>query len=244
MTDRRTLTARLAALALALLAPGLAAAESQSIQASGNVVKESRAHAGFTGISLAVPGKLELRQGSPESVTIEADDNVLPKIETTVERNRLVIRLPQKLSISGRPTIRIAVTAPRIEAISVAGSGDVVAQSLATPTLALAVSGSGDVKIADLQVDTLNASIAGSGDIQAGGRAGEVNAKIAGSGDFDTGKVDAKRVSVTIAGSGDAVVRAAETLKVTIAGSGDVRYHGNPTVEKKVAGSGRVRPAS
>lgn len=239
MEQRRAFFAALAILA-ATAATGTFAAADASIQPSGTIRKESRAVTGFSGLGLAVPGKVELRQGSPEAVTIEADDNLLPEIQTVVEGGKLLIRFARKLSVGGKPVIRITVTAPRIESIAISGSGDVVAASLAVPTLAIAVSGSGDVKIANLQVDTLSASIAGSGDIQAGGKATEVVAKIAGSGDLDTAKLEARRVSISIAGSGDAVVRAAESLAATIAGSGDVRYHGDPTVRKSVAGSGKV----
>ncbi len=239
MQARRAFLAALAILAATASSWSLAWGEA-SIQPSGNVRQEARAVTGFTGLGLAIPGRVELRQGSPEAVTVEADDNLLPEIQTVVEGGKLVIRFARKLSVGGKPVIRITVTAPRIDSISVSGSGDVVAASLAVPTLAIAVGGSGDVKLANVQVDTLTLSIAGSGDIRAGGKATEVVAKIAGSGDLDTEKLEARRVSVSIAGSGDAVVRAAESLAATIAGSGDVRYHGDPTVRKSVAGSGKV----
>ena len=237
MQPRRAFLAALAVFA----ATGAFAWSEASIQPSGTIRQEARAVTGFTGLGLAVPGRVELRQGTPEAVTIEADDNLLPEIQTVVEGGKLMIRFGRKLSVGGKPVIRIRVTAPSFESISISGSGDVVAASLAVPTLAIAVSGSGEVKLANVQVDTLKASISGSGDIEAGGKATEVVAKIAGSGDLEAGKLDARRVSVSIAGSGDVEVRAAESLSATIAGSGDVRYHGDPTVKKSVAGSGTVK---
>jgi hypothetical protein len=239
MPRRAALIAAFVALATIATTPTYAWGDA-SIQPSGKVRQEERAVTGFNGLAVGVPGRVELRQGTPEAVTVEADDNLLPEIQTVVERGKLMIRFARKLSVGGKPAIRITVTAPRIESISVSGSGDVVAASLAVPTLAIAVSGSGDVKLDNVQVDTLNASVAGSGDIRAGGKATEIVAKIAGSGDIDVGKLEARRVTVSIAGSGNASVRASESLSVTIAGSGDVRYHGDPTVKKSVAGSGKV----
>ena len=64
------------------LAP-LAAAE--TLAGSGRLVTETRAVSGFTGISLAMPGHVEVTQGDTESLTVTADDNVLPLIETVVE---------------------------------------------------------------------------------------------------------------------------------------------------------------
>lgn len=243
MNSRRVLLAAVAVLATLAASESFAWGET-SLQPSGQVRKETRTVTGFTGIALAIPGKVELRQGSPESVTVEADDNLLPEIETAVEDGKLKIRFARRLSVGGRPVIRIAVTAPRIESIAISGSGDVIATSLEGPRLAIAVSGSGDVRLDNVRVETLKAAISGSGDIRAGGSATEVEAKIAGSGDIDTGKLEAKRVSVSIAGSGDVVVRASESLSAKIAGSGDIRYHGDPAVTKSVAGSGRVARAS
>jgi hypothetical protein len=247
MKPGRTLLAAFATLALFAGSWAPAHADSSPIVPSGKILSESRTATGFTGLALAVPGKVELRQGSPESLTVEADDNLLREIETAVEGGKLVIRFSRKLQIAGNATIRVAVTAPRIESISVSGSGDVTAGTLAVPTLKIAISGSGDVNLANVQVDTLQASIAGSGDLRAGGRATELVAKIAGSGDLHAGKLESRRATVSIAGSGDALLWASESLTATIAGSGDVRYHGDPTVKKSVAGSGQVmraKPAS
>lgn len=239
MNVRRALIATAAALALSAVPVAYAWGDAALVP-SGKVRQESRAVAGFTGIGLSLPGKVELRQGSPESVTVAADDNLLPEIETVVEDGKLKIRFARRISVVGNSNIHVTVTAPRFESIAVAGSGDVVSAALASPALSLAISGSGDIKLENLQVDTLKASIAGSGDIRTGGKAGEVTAKIAGSGEFHGGKLEADRARVSIAGSGDVTVRAKETLDVSIAGSGDVRYHGDPKVKRSVAGSGRV----
>lgn len=240
MTHRRTLLAVLA-LALAAAPSAFALASWTPVVASGKVASESRAAPAFTGIALSLPGKVELVQGSPASVTVEADDNLLPEIETVVEGGKLRIRFQRNLNVVGKATLRFKVSAPHIESIAVAGSGDVSAGRLSGAALSISVGGSGDVSVADVQVEALRVAIAGSGDVKAAGRAGELSAKISGSGDLGAGRLDAKRATVSIAGSGDAVLWARETLEVSIAGSGDVRYHGDPVVRKSIAGSGAVK---
>jgi hypothetical protein len=64
---------------------------------------------------------------------------------------------------------------------------------------------------------------------------------VAGSGDIRTGKLEAKRVKVTIAGSGTATVWAKEKLTTSVVGSGDVRYYGDAAVETASVGSGSVK---
>jgi hypothetical protein len=242
MTARRSFAAACIA-AFTLVVPLSAAAlfGSTSITASGKVVRESRPVPAFTGIALSLPGKVELRQGSPGSVSVEADDNLIGEIETVVERGTLKIRFKHSISVSGRSTIRVLVTAPRFDSLAIAGSGDIVSEALSSPSLSVSIAGSGDVSLARLEADTLNVAISGSGDFKAAGRAADVSAQIVGSGDVDAARLAARRATISIAGSGDATVWASDTLEASIAGSGDVRYHGDPAVKKSVAGSGTVK---
>jgi hypothetical protein len=211
-----------------------------AIAPSGKVATEARNATDFRGVSMAVPGTLVVRQGEPAAVSVEADDNLLPEIETVVEGGILKIRYKRKVDVSGRPTIRLLVTGPVIESLAVSGSGDILSESIRANALELAVSGSGDVRIARAETQSLKLSIAGSGDVKVAGRTGEVTAKIAGSGDISAGRLESARATVSIAGSGDVTLWVRESLAVKIAGSGDVHYHGDPSVTKKIAGSGSV----
>jgi hypothetical protein len=210
---------RLAFVALSLLAASAALAA--SLTGSGRSVTEDRALSGYRGISLSIPGRVEIVQGAVEGIRITADDNVMPEIETVVENGSLKLRFRKSMSLVGKSTIRIAVSARNIEAIAVAGSGDVHAPALASPQLVV--------------------NIAGSGNVHLGGRTETLNVNISGSGDLGASKLDTQSVKVSVAGSGDAVVWARKTLTVSVAGSGDIRYYGDPAVTRSVVGSGSVR---
>jgi hypothetical protein len=214
---RRTLI-----LALAVLCAPVAHAE--TIAGSGRPTTESRAASGFRGVALSVPGRVDLVQGATESVSLTADDNVLPLIETVVEDGVLQIRWrdrSRRIDVSTRTPIRVAVKARAIESIAVAGSGDVVASALSTASLKVSLSGSGHVQLA--------------------GKAERMDANLSGAGGMKAGDFQIQRGSISISGSGDAVVQARSSLRVSIAGSGDVGYYGDPAVEKSVAGTGAVR---
>lgn len=208
---------------------------------SGKVVTESRPATGFKGIRMNVPGTVVLRQGEPESVSIEADDNLMPEIETVVDRGSLEIRFRSKMNVVGRPTIRLLVTGPAFDSLAILGSGEIIGESLKSSALSVSIAGSGDVRIARLEAGTLSTSIAGSGDLKLAGRADEVAVKIAGTGNVVAGSLDAKRAKVSISGSGNAVLLVRESLSVSIAGSGDLRYHGDPALTSKIAGSGSIK---
>lgn len=183
--------------------------------------RESRPVADFTEIGVSAPIDVHVTQGEPAELTLEGDPEVLARIETVVENGRLKIRTRAGDPWRWHRKAKARVTARRIEALAVAGSGDINAPSITGEALKVSIAGSGDVRVGG-KVEGLTASIAGSGDIRAD-------------------RLDAQRVRVTIAGSGDATVRARQALSVSVAGSGDVRYYGDPTVEKAVLGSGSVR---
>jgi hypothetical protein len=216
---------------------------SKSVTASGNVKTETRDVTGFTGISLSLPAKVTIKQGNKEGLTIEADDNFLPLIETVVERGQLRIRPVEKnMHFKGRSMkLNITVDAINIESLSVSGSGDIIAAQLNSPKLKTSIAGSGDVNIKALTAESVKASIAGSGDLNLGGSAKEFEASIAGSGTVKADRLKAKTVVLKIAGSGDATVWATDNMKLSIAGSGDVKYWGDAKVTQSVAGSGSIK---
>jgi Putative auto-transporter adhesin, head GIN domain len=197
----------------------------------------------FTGISLRSSAHLRVTQGSPVSVQVQGDDEVLPLLETVVDKGRLEVRWKR-----GEPGMRrqaqplvVTVVVPELTALSVAGSGDAEVSAFTTPRLQVAVAGSGSARLDRLSTDELNLSIAGSGDVRANGRAGTLGISIAGSGNVGLAGLQAEDVSLRIAGSGDAEVHANKTLKISIAGSGDVVYSGDAVVTRSVMGSGSVK---
>lgn len=215
----------------------------KSVSASGVVKTETRAVTGYTGISLSLPAKVTIVQGGKEGVTIEADDNFLPLIETVVEGGSLKIRTTERnTNFKGKNfKINITVNAINVEQLSVAGSGDIFAERLKSPKLKASIAGSGDINLKALDADALKVSIAGSGDFNAGGTANDFEGSIAGSGTVRAERLKTKNVTVKIAGSGDVSIWATDAIKLSVAGSGDVKYWGDPKVTQSVAGSGSIK---
>ena len=186
---------------------------------------ETRNVSGFTSLGLSAPVHVDLVIGAQDSLVLEGDAEALARIDTYVENGTLHIKRKQEhqeWKMGWRNEIRARVTAKRIGAIAISGSGDVNAPQLSSESLALHIAGSGDIAIGGGKVDNLAVQIAGSGDVK-------------------VPKLDAQAVSVHISGSGNALVWARQSLAVQVAGSGDVRYYGDPTVARSVVGSGSVK---
>lgn len=236
----------LAAALLGLSAWAWAPAAQAATTGSGKAATETREASGFAAIAMRGDIDVIVRQGAREAVQVSTDDNLLPLLQTEVEGSgeRRTLRIQWKAGESVRTRSRTLVTVDvvQLNAVSLAGSGDLTVEALKTPSLGLSISGSSDARLQQLDADRLKLSIAGSGDIQARGRAGKLEVSIAGSGDVRAGELQAEDVTVSIAGSGDASVHASKALAVSIAGSGDVEYRGGATLaQARVAGSGSIR---
>jgi hypothetical protein len=214
----------------------------KTIVGSGHASSVKRELASYHQIAVDLPCKVELVQGTSEAVEIAADDNLLPLIETVVKNGQLTIKPAKGVNLSSRTSIQLTVYARSVDALSLAGSADLLAARLQSPKLSGSIAGSGSMTIKDLQSDALSVSIAGSGRFEAQGAAAVMDVSIAGSGDVNAPRLSAQDVNVNIAGSGDATVWARKALSVSIVGSGNVRYYGDATrADTSTLGSGRVR---
>ncbi len=221
----------------------LVAAAAFASPALAEEIRQPREVTEFTAIHLAAPLRVELTQGPADGLVLVGHEDALAEIEATVEEGVLRIRQKARLvpRITYGPKVRALVSARRIDALSISGSGDIRARALKGGSIRLSINGSGDIGIAALESDSAEVSISGSGDVRLAGRTGTLSTTIAGSGDVRCAELEARRIRVSIAGSGDATVWARESLEARVSGSGDVRYYGDPAVERSIRGSGSVR---
>ena len=212
------------------------------VQGSGNVKKQARELAHFTGVSLSLPATMELRIGNTESIAIETDDNLLPLIETVIENGTLRIRpVKHNTNLKAR-TMKIVVFAKDIDRLALGGSGSIDADALHGGKLHFDLGGSGAIRLKGMDGEAVSIAVGGSGKFSSGaGKAASLSISIGGSGDVDVGQVQVGEASVSVGGSGTAVVWANSALSVSIAGSGDVNYYGDPKVSRSVVGSGSTK---
>ncbi|WP_454774104.1 head GIN domain-containing protein [Janthinobacterium tructae] len=243
----RTATALLLAVcALAIpAAPALASPldwiSGNSIQGSGKLQKQTREVGSFHGVALNVPGTVELRIGNTDSVTIEADDNILPLIETAVENGTLRIRPAKRNANFRQSSLTIVIQARQVERISVGGSGSITATGLRAEKLRFDVGGSGSIDARELDSRAVAVAIGGSGNFKASGKTEQLTASIGGSGNIQAGRLAAREVQVSIGGSGEAQVWAKDDLSISIGGSGEVSYYGEPRISRSMQRSSSIK---
>jgi hypothetical protein len=197
------------------------ARQQQQVQGSGVMKTETRQVDAFTRIEIRGGAQIDATIGQQQSLTVEAEDNILPLIDTTVKNGTLIVG--SSASYNTDKGVKLHIVVPSLAGLKITGAGDVNITGLKEPKFVLDLRGAGNV------------TIEGSTD--------ELAINLAGSGDIDTRKLVAKRAIVNLRGSGDVKVHAQESLQAHLAGNGDVRYTGNPAeVLEHITGNGSVKP--
>ncbi len=208
---------------------------------SGRSSTEDRSVPSFTGIDLQGSGTVLLTVGSPRSISVSADDNLLELVRTDVVGETLKLGFKPGTRVRTVAPLVFRVTAPDIQELAISGSGDIKGQSvIRADRLSLTVGGSGNIKAA-IAVEEISASIHGSGDIDIKGSADTQEVRINGSGNYDAIDLASANAKIRVNGSGDATVAVRREMDVNIAGSGNVVFSGSPRTTVKASGSGTVR---
>lgn len=207
--------------------------------------RETRAVGAFTEISLGGSSHVVLRQGSPQSVVVEASAADLAAFETVVKDRQLRLSFPQVTtnlfsSVNHGP-VTVYVTAPNITVLRVGGSGQLeVAGPLRVEALTLAVAGSGQLLVPQLTATSLETALAGSGNVLVSGTCPRHEIRLSGSGNVKAQALKTEISAVRLSGSGSAHVNASHSADTRLSGSGNVFVAGGGQLTSAVHGSGRV----
>ena len=191
-----------------------------SVQGSGTAKSETRSVSGFSGVVVSGQGTVTISVTGTESLTIEADDNILPLLTSDVNGGRLELGTKPNNSISPKIGPTYTLTVKSLDEIVLSGSANITAT--------------------DLSATKLTVTLSGSGIITTSGQADNLSVMLSGSGRFAGYDLIAKSVSVVLSGSGTILVTANDSLDVKLPGSGNVTYKGNPSVNVDKSGSGNV----
>jgi hypothetical protein len=229
------------------------------MKVTGPIVSRDIENEEVEGIILEIPASVTLKQGDVQSISIDAQENILNNIDFYNSNGILKIKFSEPVSKS--EPIKIYMTIKSLKEASISGSGAI--ESINTfareGNLKIAVTGSGSISLhananwADLLISgsgdinlfsdckDINGEINGSGDINLNGGSSETAIYyISGSGNINAFPFISESCTVKTNGSGNVKVNISDILNVNINGSGDVYYQGNPQISAKVNGSGKV----
>lgn len=215
----------------------------KTVFGSGHVVEETRDVAPFTKVELIGFGTLHVTQGTAPSLTVSADDNLMPLVRSVVADGILTIRVEKadpRLLLS--PTkLDFSATVVSLDQITVSDYGRVVVDGLQGKALRVDVAGAAAVAMTGLDLTALKATLSGGGSLSAAGKASSQDVSILGTGDYVGGRLASRKAKVKSDGAGRATVRVSDSLGATITGAGRIDYLGDPKLTQTVTGPGAVK---
>ena len=233
------LLAALIVLVLASLACSFDFNSIKSVQGEGELVEESRQVEGFNKIEINGLGEIIVELGTEESLTVEAEENLMQYLETYVRGNALVIEIEDGITIVPTKSLTFYVTAVSLEGLAISGAGNIQLPDLEADRFSIDLSGAGNIEIDSLTADSFDVSMSGVGNLSVfDGQVSSQDLRISGAGKYSARNLESDEAEITISGVGSATLRAENYLKVTISGGGDVSYYGNPDVDSEISGLG------
>jgi Putative auto-transporter adhesin, head GIN domain len=189
------------------------------VRGNGTIKTDTREMPAFESIVCDGGYDVHVTCQAQQSVAVQSDENLLPFVKTEVSGGRL--RVYTKGNLSPTQGIRITVSVPRLEELTVNGSAEGDVQKILSDSFTLAINGSSRMNLS--------------------GSADELKIHISGSAKINADSLAAKGVKAHIEGSGTIYCQAANSIDARIDGSGTIKYHGEPkTVNQSINGSGSV----
>ncbi len=191
------------------------------IRGSGVLKTEVREVTTFSTISFQSVGKLKIQQTDRESLTIIAEENILPILESRVSDGTLYIENTNPSSINPSQPIEFIVEIKKLE-------------SLFTKAV-------GSIEVVGIQGKSLSVSLDGVGSMAIAGNVDVLDLDLSGVGSFNGESLKAKQAKVRNKGVGNVVVNVSEKLDISASGLGAIEYIGSPQVTESVKGMGEIK---
>ncbi len=219
----------------------IAFASCRQLHGSGNIITEKREVDEFKGISAGSAVEVEVKIGSPSSVSVEADDNLMKLVEVRETGGVLKIRLKSNYSISDGH-YKVFVTVPELNYIESSGAAtvNVVGGLKNIDKIKLHASGAAKI-ITAADAPQIEAESSGAASIEVSGRTRDFTAKASGGANIKAGELLSENTRAEASGAGNVHVYASVNLKANASGAGNIFYKGEGNVESKASGAGTVK---
>jgi len=207
---------------------------------SGDVVTETRQVRDFKAVSISGGFEVEIRKGNSFKVSVEADDNIIKDIETTVENNQLKIRMENGVSYRN-VHMKIFITAPGLEKISSAASADIDMVDEMTSDNKITINASsgssikGAVNAPDINVDASSGS-----EINLAGRTKNLDVQVSSGASVNAFELLSENTMAQTSSGASADVHASVKLDAKASSGGSVNYRGAANAIQKESSGGSV----
>jgi len=199
------------------------------ITGNGRVVEETRDISGFTGILISSGIDVYLSESDVFEVRVEADENLLNVIETSLSGNMLEVGT-DRVNIRNAESKKVHVSLPELSVLKISSAGDCKGQTLFhCDNLELSISSAGDLSL-EVIARRIDLGISSSGDAKLAGETDVFDVSLSSAGDLHAYDLEAGKVKVNVSSAGNARVYASEEISMTASSAGNIYYRGDANV--------------
>lgn len=186
---------------------------------SGKSASEDRQVGDFHALSTSTAILATVTIGTPQRVTVTADDNLLSMVDTSVSNGKLQLSI--RGSITSRTPIQVDIVVPALDSLS--------------------ASSAGHIEVTGISADALSVTVDSAGVVNATGHATSLDVSAQSSGTADLSAVPVQDVTANLASAGRASVDASASVSGKVQSAGVLTISGNPAqVDVQTDASGQV----
>ncbi len=206
---------------------------------SGHIVTEERSLAGFTEIEARGNLIIHIEQSENHNVMIEADDNLIEFVETTVSRGRLRIRLTEP--IRSKSHINLYVQLQDLSRLEGNAGSHFISNEGLHGTVLTKELGSGARSALYLFYDELNVILKSGSFSNLSGSTNDFSVEVTSGAVIDASRLEALTCKVISKSGAEAFVFVSESLTANASSGGLINYHGNPAHKSwNTSGGGQI----
>ena len=226
-----------AAIALALTSCNTAINFEKSITGSGNVVSVNRNVASFDKIRVNQGLECEVIQSNEQQVTVEADDNLVNDIKTSVENGTLVISTDYNnyINVSSK---KVIVRVPKLVGLETNSGASLRTVNTLTGNDMIVKSSSGSSLEAEIEADNVTLESSSGSEQTVRGKALKLNTASSSGSHIDADELTANEVFAQSSSGSSSSVKAVLLLDAKASSGSSINYSGQAKETRKEEGWG------
>lgn len=207
---------------------------------SGNIEKQDRKTGEFSKVDVGGSIEVIIRQGDHSKVTVEADDNILEDIETTVSGGELNIEFRDRVNVNNAH-VKVYVETPGLTAVNASASSRVRIEGILSSdkTIHFEASSAASVE-AEIDAPATELEASSSGKIVLKGRTKDLRAEASSAGSIEATELLSESAAAEASSGASIRVHASRQLKGEANSGASVSYRGNPAVTREENSGGSV----
>ena len=211
------------------------------IEGSGNIVKQKRETAVFTGVEAGGAFEVEIKTGPITLVTVESDDNIFPYIKTEVVEGVLEISNKRKRSF-GNAHVKVFITTPTLNFIKASGAAKIMSvdEIKNVDRIKIELSGAANIK-AIVNAPDIQINASGASHIELTGRTRNFNAKASGSSAVKCSSLQSENAQIAASGASTIHTHASVKIEATASGAATIYHLGTNNIKQKISGAASIQ---